>query len=113
MNDTKHESSNKLENKNQQQEDGYGTLALDCGKSFVQSAVISPVVGIGQIATLGYLPDVSIVSEPKSNADAWAQQIGSGLGSVVPMFALNNIMKSKFLGQSAACVTENQALSKI
>jgi hypothetical protein len=76
-----------------QPEPGAGEIAVDFGKSLVQSAVISPVWnGLGQLASGGRLPQVSIVNEEnaqRSSADAWAQKIGGAGGMAVDFFLMS------------------------
>jgi len=72
-----------------------GTIAADFGKSFVQSAVITPVWnGFGQLVSGGHLPQVDITdntNSDKSSVDAWAQRIGGGLGMAASFFALSKM----------------------
>jgi hypothetical protein len=74
---------------------GLGTIIEDCGKSFVQAAVITPLWnGVGQLVSCGHLPQVSIVNADnakKSATDCWAQKIGGAAG-----MALDLVVLSKF-----------------
>src|ERR1700679_1236636 len=91
-----------------QPQPGAGEIAMDLGKSFVQSAVISPVWnGLGQLVTGGRLPQVSITNEENAkhcSADAWAQKIGGAAGVAVDLFILSRVSKGIF-GEAAQAST--------
>ncbi|MBX9687766.1 MAG: hypothetical protein K2X27_13755 [Candidatus Obscuribacterales bacterium] len=79
---------------------GPATVLADFGKSFVQSAAIDPVWnGLGQLATAGHLPRVSIINEEnakRSQADAWAQKFGSAFGVAADFAILSKGKKAIF-----------------
>jgi len=91
---------------------GVGDVAMDLGKSFIQSAVISPVWnGLGQLVSGGRLPQVTITNEENakhSSADAWAQKIGSAAGMAVDFAIL-----AKFMKGGVAAGAEAQTASSI
>lgn len=90
-------------------------IAVDLGKSFVQSAIISPAWnGVGQLVSGGYLPQVSIVNEEnakKSSTDAWAQKIGSGAGMALDLFAMSLVAK-RISPKTAEAGAESLTLSQ-
>lgn len=79
---------------------GFGTMAGDFGKAFVQSAAIDPVWnGLGQLVSAGNLPRVSIINESnaaRSQGDAWAQKFGSAAGIAADFVLLSRGKKALF-----------------
>ncbi|HEY9790382.1 MAG TPA: hypothetical protein V6D22_08285 [Candidatus Obscuribacterales bacterium] len=91
----------------------YLTIAADCGKSFLQSAGMTPIWnGLGELVSGGNLPKISILNEENaksSTADRWAQNIGGALGIAADIFALSKLKPLAF--GSATTAESLQAMS--